>query len=64
MTDLMAIGVQTSIIDSGCSFKKDFTKVIYMNSYIVSYLTINQVDSYHDCVCGSLNLDIKDTMDG
>ena len=31
MTDLVAIDVETPKIDSGCSFKKAFTKLIYMN---------------------------------
>ena len=31
MADLVAIGVETLRIDSGCSLEKDFTKLIYMN---------------------------------
>ena len=31
MTDLVAIDVETPKIDSGCSFNKEFTKLIYMN---------------------------------
>ena len=31
MADLMAIGVKTTKIESGCSLEKDFTKSIHMN---------------------------------
>ena len=31
MTDLLVIGVKTLRIDSGCSLKKEFTKLICMN---------------------------------
>ena len=30
MADPVAIGVETPRIDSGCSFEKEFTKLIYM----------------------------------
>ena len=32
MDDLVAIGVETSRIDSGCSLEKEFTELIRMNS--------------------------------
>ena len=31
MDDVVAISVETSRIDSGCSLEKEFTKLIYMN---------------------------------
>ena len=31
MADLVAIGVETPRIDSGCSLEKDFTELICMN---------------------------------
>ena len=31
MVDLVAIGVETLRIDSGCSLKKEFTEFIHMN---------------------------------
>ena len=31
MTDPVAIGVETLMIDSGCSLEKEFTKLIHMN---------------------------------
>ena len=54
MVDLIAMGVETSIIDSGCSLEEEFTKLIYMNLLVVLYLTINQFESYHICVCDPL----------
>ena len=53
-TDPIAIGVETLRIDSGCSLEKEFTQLIRMNPSMVLYLTVNQVDSCHDCVCGPL----------
>ena len=32
MADLEAIGVETPMIDNGCSLEKEFTKLICMNS--------------------------------
>ena len=32
MTDLVAIGVKTPMIDSGCSLEKEFMELICMNS--------------------------------
>ena len=31
MSDLIAIGVETLMIDSGCSLEKEFTELIRMN---------------------------------
>ena len=54
MVDPIALGVETLRIDSECSLEKEFTKLIHMNPLMVLYLTVNQVDSYHGCVCGPL----------
>ena len=54
MADPIAIGVETLRIDSGCSLEKEFTELIRMNPLMVIYLTVNQVDSCHGCVCGPL----------
>ena len=54
MIDPIAIGVETLRIDSRCSLEKEFTELIRLNPLIVLYLTINQVDSCHGCVCGPL----------
>ena len=35
MADLVAIGVETLRIDSGCSLEKEFTELIRMNPRIV-----------------------------
>ena len=45
MTNLVAIGVETPRIDSGCSLKKNFTKVIRMNPRTVLCQIVNHVDS-------------------
>ena len=55
MTDLVAIVLEILRIDSGCSLEKEFTELIRMNPLMVLYLTINQVDSCHGCVCSPLN---------
>ena len=54
MADLVAIGVETLRIDSGCSLEKEFNKLIHMNPSMVLYLIVNQVDLYHGCVCDPL----------
>ena len=54
MADPKAIGVKTLRLDSGCSLEKEFTELIRMNPLMVLYLTVNQVDSCHDCVCSPL----------
>ena len=54
IVDLIAIGVETLKIDSGCSLDKEFTELICMNSRMILYQTINHVDSFHSCVCGPL----------
>ena len=58
----IAIGVEILRIDSGCSLEKEFTKLIRMNPPMVLYLTVNQVDSCHACVCGPLTSDTKDIL--
>ena len=50
----IAIDVKTLRINSGCSLEKEFTELIRMNPRMVLYLTINEVDSCHGCVCGPL----------
>ena len=54
MDDLVAISVETLKIDCGCSLEKEFTELIFMNPSMILYLTINQVDSCHNYVCGPL----------
>ena len=62
MTDPKAIGVETLRIDSRCSLEKEFTELIGINPWMVLYLTVNQVDSCHICVCGPLTWDTKDIL--
>ena len=62
MADPIAIGVETLRIDSGCSLEKEFTELIRMNPWMVLYLTVNQVNSCHRCVCGPLTWDTKDIL--
>ena len=62
MADSVAIGVKTLRIDSGCFLEKEFTKLIRMNPWIIVYLNVNQVDSYHGCVCYLLTWDTKDIL--
>ena len=54
MVDIFAIHMDTLMIDSRYSMKKELIKLIHMNPEMVVYLTINQVDLCHDCVCGPL----------
>ena len=54
MADPVAIGVETPRIDSGCSLEKEFTELIRMNLLIVLCQIVNQVDSCHGCIRGSL----------
>ena len=54
MTDPIAISVEILRIDSRCSLEKEFTKLICINPCMVLYITFNQVDSCHGCVCGPL----------
>ena len=49
--DPLAIGVEILRIDSWCSLEKEFIELIRMNPLMVLYLTVNQVDSCHGCVC-------------
>ena len=62
MADLIAIGVETPKIDSGCSLEKEFTNLIHVNSWMVLYLTVNQDDLCHVCVRGPLTWDTKDIL--
>ena len=54
MTDPLAIHVETLRIDSWCSLEKEFAKFDSYESLNDIYLTVNQVDSCHGCVCGPL----------
>ena len=36
------------------SLEKEFTELIRINPLMVLYLTVNQIDSCHDYVCGPL----------
>ena len=56
------ISVETLRIDSGCSLEKEFTELIYMNLWMVLYITVNEVVSCHGCVCGPLTWDSKDIL--
>ena len=62
MLDPVAIGVEILRIVNGCSLIKEFSKLIRTNHWIVLYLTINHDDSCHDCVCGPLIWDTKNTL--
>ena len=54
LADLVAINIETPIIDTRCSLEKGFTELICMNPRIILYRTINQVDSCYSCVRGPL----------
>ena len=54
MIDSTTIIIEIQMIDTSCSSKKEFTKLILMNPCIVLYLTINHVDSCHVYVRGPL----------
>ena len=54
MVDPVAISVETQRTYSECSLEKEFTELIRMNPLMLLYLTVNQVDSCHGCVCGPL----------
>ena len=54
MIDSVIIGVETLRVNSGCSLKKLFIKLIYMNLLMILYLTVSQIDSCHDCVSSPL----------
>ena len=56
MIYLVIIGEETLKMDSGYSWEKEFTELIFLNRLIMLYLIINQVDSCHCCVCGPLVL--------
>ena len=52
MADLVAISVETLRIDSECHPKKEFTKLISINPFMILYQIFNQFDSCHSCVHG------------
>ena len=52
MVDRVTIDMETLMIDSECSLKKEFIELIHMNPWMILYLTINHVDSYHSCIWG------------
>ena len=54
IVDLVAIGVETPMIYSGCSLEKEFNELIRMNPSMILYLIVTHVDSCHGCVCGPL----------
>ena len=62
MADFIDISVETPRIDSECYLEKELPLLIHMNPRIILYLIVNQVDSYHDCVCGPLIGDTKDIV--
>ena len=43
MADLIAIGVETPTIDSGCSLEKEFIELSYMNPSMFLYLVVNKL---------------------
>ena len=45
---------ETPRIDSRCSFEKESIELISMTLSMLLYVTINEVVSYHTCVCGPL----------
>ena len=44
ITHLVAMSVETPIIDSECSLEKEAIELIYMNSSMVLYLIVNHID--------------------
>ena len=48
--------------DYDLPLEKKFTELIRINPLMLLYLTINQVDSCHGCVCGPLTWDTKDIL--
>ena len=50
----VAISMETPRIKRGCSLKKEFSELIYMNLQMVLYLVVNKVDSCNNCVYGLL----------
>ena len=53
MANLVVIGLKILRIDSGYFLEKGFIEIICMNLLIVFYVFVNEVDSYHNCVCYS-----------
>ena len=54
MVDLVSIGVEALMIDSGCSLEKELNELIRMNPSMALYLINNQLDSCDGCVCDHL----------
>ena len=62
LVDLIAIDVETPMIDSRCFLEKEFTKLIRINSQMILYIIVNQAYSCHGYVCGPLIWDTKDIL--
>ena len=62
MADHVAIGVETLVIDNGCSLEKECIELIHMNPWMVLCQIINQPDSCHGCIRGPLTWDTKDIL--
>ena len=62
MADLVAIGVETTWIYSGCALEKEFIELIYMNLLTILYQIMNQVDSCHGFGLNPLTWDTKDML--
>ena len=54
MDGLVALDVDTLKVNNGCPLEKQFTKLIHRKPLMVLYLTVNHIDSCHDCICASL----------
>ena len=62
MGDLVAINVETLMIDRGCSLEKEFIELIRMNPWMILYLISSQVNSCQSCACSPLTWDTKDIL--
>ena len=49
MTNQMAIGEETPIVDNRCSLERKCIKLIYINPHVILHLIFNRVDSPYDC---------------
>ena len=56
--DLMAISVETLMIDSWYFSKKEFVELICIDLWV--NLKVNQVNLFHGCLCGHFILDSWD----
>ena len=52
LADHMTICMDSSRIDSRCSFGEEFIELIHINPSKVLYLIFNQVDLSHGCIHG------------